>query len=201
MNKITRQLYLYRYLSYHEIYGPEDIMDAFGISRRMLQRDLKDFRDSGLMNLKYNKKEDRYIDKGDAHFNENAAPRRKQQLQRLYRLCTLLSNLSFTYASELQRYEEAVKEFEDYLNDIADDPEENTPENIESMREFWVPEEPRRYDLKTEYYALFPNSNERTRQRDFNALACVDFNIYYDRKKHTFINEYDDENEPSFLGF
>ncbi|MCR5474708.1 MAG: hypothetical protein K6F28_05830 [Lachnospiraceae bacterium] len=36
-------------------------MNEFGISQRMLQRDLKDLRDCGLINVKYNKARNMYI--------------------------------------------------------------------------------------------------------------------------------------------
>ena len=54
-SKMSRQLMLYDYLVKNEIYGPDDIMRHFSITRRMLQRDLKDLRDCGLINLKYDK--------------------------------------------------------------------------------------------------------------------------------------------------
>ena len=99
--KMARQLQIYDLVAgvrNGAVYSPTEIMAAFGITRRMLQRDLKDIRDSGLINVVYD---------------------------------------------------------------------------------------------KAEYYSLFPDSNERTRQRDFEEMNRAGFEIYYSRKNKSFIFEYD----------
>ncbi len=202
VSKMTRQLYLYDSVSavptmeeiaYGAIVGPDDLMRSFGISRRMLQRDLKDLRDSGLINVKYLKSGDRYIDKGDAKFNDDTNERRRQHLKRLHRLGTLIHSLSMTPVSEIDDYESGIREFEEYVELTKEDPVTFPPEDIEMMREFYIHEPPEFYDLKSEYYALFPDSNERTRQRDFKALREAGYLIYYSSKYKTFIFEDDDE--------
>ncbi len=201
VSKMTRQLYLYDSVSavptmeeiaYGAIVGPDDLMRSFGISRRMLQRDLKDLRDSGLINVKYLKSGDRYIDKGDAKFNDDTNERRRQHLKRLHRLGTLIHSLSMTPVSEIDDYESGIREFEEYVELTKEDPVTFPPEDIEMMREFYIHEPPEFYDLKSEYYALFPDSNERTRQRDFKALREAGYLIYYSSKYKTFIFEDDD---------
>ncbi len=202
VSKMTRQLYLYDSVSavptmeeiaYGAIVGPDDLMRSFGISRRMLQRDLKDLRDSGLINVRYFKAGDRYIDKGDAKFNDDTNERRRQHLKRLHRLGTLIHSLSMTPVSEIDDYESGIREFEEYVELTKEDPVTFPPEDIEMMREFYIHEPPEFYDLKSEYYALFPDSNERTRQRDFKALREAGYLIYYSSKYKTFIFEDDDE--------
>ena len=47
--------------------------------------------------------------------------------------------------------------------------------------------------MKKEYYNLFPDSNERTRQRDFEEINKAGFEIYYSRKFKAFIFEEDSE--------
>lgn len=193
--KMSRQLRLYDLISelyIDAVYGPADIMKLFGITRRMLQRDLKDLRDCGLIKVKYNRKEDRYIIDGDAVFDVTTSPRRKQHLKRLYRLGVLIHELSSTDSKDIESYEQGVKEYNDYLEYAKTDPENNTPEDIENMRYFYIPHPLDLYDLKAEYYALFPESNERTRQRDFEEMSRAGFNIYYSRKYKSFIYEYDE---------
>ncbi len=193
-SKITRQLQLYNTVSSINsgaVYGPADLMKVFGISLRMLQRDLKDLRDCGLINLKYNRVNDRYIIADDTVFDETASIRRKQHLTRLYRIGTLIHNLSWISPEEFDSYELGLREFEEYLEYAAEDPENNTPEDIEDMRRFYVPDITF-YDLKAEYYALFPDSNERTRQRDFEEMCRAGFEIFYSRTYKSFIYLYQD---------
>ena len=61
MTKMARQLNIYNRvsevptleeISFGVIISPKEIMREFGISQRMLQRDLKDLRDCGLINVK-----------------------------------------------------------------------------------------------------------------------------------------------------
>ena len=67
------------------------------------------------------------------------------------------------------------------------------------MYKFYVTEKPEFFDLKAEYYELFPDSNERTRQRDFEEMNNAGFTIYYSRKYKTFIFEDDDDDNGSQL--
>lgn len=193
--KMARQLQIFdqiKNVRNGAICSPTELMSAFGISRRMLQRDLKDIRESGLINVKYNKSNDRYVLNEKVPEDTPISPRRKQHLVRLYRIGTLILKLSKTYSSQLKSYEFGLEEFNEYLEDAKDDPDNNTPEDIEGMREFYIPQDFEFYDLKAEYYALFPDSNERTRQRDFEELNRAGFSIYYSRKHKSFIFEYDD---------
>ena len=192
--KMARQLQIYDIIAgvrNGAVYSPTEIMSSFGISRRMLQRDLKDLRDCGLINVKYDKTKDQYVLDEDTVFDNTASPRRKQHLLRLYRIGTLIHCLTRTDSDSLEKYEYGVKEFEEYLEDAKEDPKNNSPEDIESMREFYIPQDFEFYDLKAEYYDLFPDSNERTRQRDFEEMNRAGFKIYYSRKYKSFIYEYD----------
>lgn len=192
--KMARQLQIYDLLAGVKngaVYSPTEIMSSFGISRRMLQRDLKDLRDCGLINVRYDKTEDRYILAETISSDESIPIRRRQHLQRLFRIGTLIHGLTRTYTNELEHYEYGIQEFEEYLADAKNDPENNSPDDIETMREFYIPQDFEFYDLKAEYYSLFPDSNERTRQRDFEELNRAGFNIYYSRKHRAFIFEYE----------
>ena len=192
--KMARQLQIYDLLAGVKngaVYSPTEIMSSFGISRRMLQRDLKDLRDCGLINVRYDKTEDRYILAETISSDESIPIRRRQHLQRLFRIGTLIHGLTRTSTNDLEHYEHGIQEFEEYLADAKNDPENNSPDDIETMREFYIPQDFEFYDLKAEYYSLFPDSNERTRQRDFEELNRTGFNIYYSRKHRAFIFEYE----------
>lgn len=182
---MTRQLKLYYQLINSRIIGPTDIMSGFGITRRMLQRDLKDLRDCGLINVKYDRKQDQYLQVDNTEFDNSASVRRKQHLIRLHRIGALILKLSKTDPEELHTYETALEEYDFALQESLGDPVANPPE--------YIPDKPESLDLpdiKSEYYALFPNSNERTRQRDFEEMNRAGFNIYYSRKYKSFIYEY-----------
>ncbi len=177
------------------IAGPDDLMKRFGISKRMLQRDLKDLRDCGLINVKLSRSRNRYLDAGDATFDETAGERRKQHLRRLNRLGTLIIKLSKTPYSLIEDYESGLRMFEDILDMAGEDPEGFPPDYIEYERER-IPDPPPLFDLKAEYYELFPGSNERTRQRDFKALADAGFELYYSKFYKSYIFVFDDLAEP-----
>ena len=185
ISKMTRQLKLYYQLISSRIIGPGDIMSCFGISRRMLQRDLKDLRDCGLINVKYDRRQDSYTSAGDAIFDESAKERRKHHLIRLYRIGTLIRKLSQTDMDELHLYESLLEEYIESVRESREDPEQFPPDEIPDK-----PERPDLADIKAEYYSLFPNSNERTRQRDFEEMNRAGFRIYYNRKLKSFIYEY-----------
>lgn len=192
ISKMTRQLQLYDTvlgIQIGAIYNPTELMDLFGISLRMLQRDLKDLRDCGLINLKYDRLEDKYVIAEDPVFDDTAGTRRKQHLTRLYRIGILIHNLSSIGSEEFERYEQGIKEFNEYVEDVNNNPEDYYPVDMESMRDFYIPDI-EFYDLKAEYYALFPNSNERTRQRDFEEMCRAGFEIYYSREYKSFIYLY-----------
>ena len=201
MTKMARQLNIYdrvsevpapEEISFGAIISPKEIMNEFGISQRMLQRDLKDLRDCGLINVKYNKAMDMYIRAEDPAFDEAAEGRHLQHLRRLYRLGTLISNLSRVYKSEIDHYESLVNELNDYIEFSQEDPVTFPPEDIDEMRENAEAEYPCFPDLRSEYYALFPGSNERTRQRDFKELRDAGFDIGFNPEYRTYIFQQDD---------
>ena len=153
----------------------------------MLQRDLKDMKDSGLLSVKLDRANNNYIKTDTAVFDETAPDRRRSHLLRLYRIATLIRSLPHTGIDTLHKYETGLEEYayalQDSLSDPAQYPQEELPEKPA------LPDFP---NLKAKYYELFPDSNERTRQRDFEELNRAGFKIYYDRKYKSFIFEYDE---------
>lgn len=186
-SKMTRQIQIYYLLTTSKIIGPNDIMNTFEITRRMLQRDLKDLRDSGLINVTYSRSSDNYVIAGDAIFDKSAGDRRKQHLIRLYRIGTLIHQLGKVSSDGLKIYEHILEEYELSVKDSLTDPINNPPEDVPDK-----PEPPDLPDIKAKYYTLFPDSNERTRQRDFEEMKRAGFSIYYSRKHKAFIFEYDE---------
>lgn len=186
-SKMTRQLQIYYQLIFSKIIGPSDLMNSFCITRRMLQRDLKDLRDCGLINVKCDRASDNYVIASDAIFDDTAGDRRRQHLIRLYRIGTLIQQLSKTGSEELRLYESALEDYDFAVRESLDDPAANPPEDIPDK-----PEPLDFPDIKAEYYTLFPDSNERTRQRDFEEINRAGFNIYYSRTYKAFIFEYDE---------
>ena len=190
----ARQLELYDYILRTGVFGPQDIMKALFISRRTLQRDLKDLRDCGLVDLKFLRKGKKY-DKKEAKFDESSEGRRRSHLIKLYRLGTLVDKLSKTSSVDLENYESALREYNEFLEDSKEDPD-ITEEETEDYRYFVFLHVPDisdiLYDLKKEYFELFPDSSERTRQRDFAELRNAGFQIDYSQKYHSYIFVYDE---------
>ena len=198
---MARQLLIYdrvscaptlKEISFGAIMSPRDLTREFGISLRMLERDLKDLRDCGLICLKYKRTRDMYIRSDDPVFDESAGVRRKQHLRRLYRLGTLIDRLPRVCLSDLENFNSLRQELEDYIEFSEEDPETFPPEDIPEMRENVYSNCPFFPDLKAEYYRLFPESNERTRQRDFKELHDAGFDLYYSPEYRTYVFVEDD---------
>lgn len=134
--KMARQLQIYNRIASirnNAVYSPTELMDIFKISRSMLQRDLKDIRDCGLINVKYDKSQDRYILDEDIVFDDSASPRRRQHLLRLHRIGTLIKTLPQVDIEALHSYEDRLEEFNEFVEETKDDPD-TTPESIETVR-------------------------------------------------------------------
>ncbi|MCR5650299.1 MAG: hypothetical protein K6F86_03890 [Lachnospiraceae bacterium] len=186
--KTVRQLSMYNDIISTHFHGPSDLMKWYGISRRTLQRDLKDLKDSGIISLKYIKAEgeegENYVrSEEEPVFDETATGRRRQHLIRLNRLAILIDRLPRTDMHMIHEYESELETYE-YL---IEDPGDLTPEEIGDK-----PDPPELQDVKAVYYSLFPDSNERTRQRDFEILNDIGLSVYYSRKYKMFIFEEDD---------
>lgn len=182
-SKMTRQLMIYSSICHTYYHGPDELMKQFHINRRMLQRDLKDLRDAGIIRLKLNKADNNYIEADEpAVFDESSTGRRRQHLIRLNRLATLIDELPRTDMDELNQYESEHEEYAYYQEYMMEDPEEFLPEDLGDP-----PTMPDFEDIKAAYYSLFPDSSERMRQRDFAALNDAGYNIYYSQKYKAFI--------------
>lgn len=175
--RIFRQIRLYHYLVRHKegYRGPAELKHFLSADTRMIQRDLKDIRDAGLLKLKYNKKEKNYIHGGEASFTQKAIkPRRREHLLRLRRLCTLMTCLEGPDFEEVDSYETALHDYECSLRDSKEDPEAFPPDEIGEPPK--LPDFP---DIKAQYETLFPGLSLRTLQRDFQTLSKAGYTITY----------------------
>ena len=162
LSKTERQLLLYEIFLHCEVTEFAEITSRLPINKRMIQRDIVDLRDAGLVDVVYSKKERGYIKKDTARFNENVTGKRRQSLKRLYRLGTLMTELE--------------------NEDVAAWEKEMDREDGEEKKYFTA---------KDSYYELFPDSTERTRQLDFKTLRRIGLKVGYDNWDHCFVKEYD----------
>ena len=93
ISKLERQLRLYEILLPYAIAEFGVICQVFPYNKRLLQRDLADLKDAGLVAVKYSRKGKGYVKMGIPGFKEDAPPKRKTYLKKLNRLGRLLSEL------------------------------------------------------------------------------------------------------------
>ena len=187
MTKMTRQIKLYYYLINTEYHSPEELMQVLGYHNiRMIQLDLKDLRESGLIaDVKYDKKEKNYIITDEyTDIRPGVPARRLEHLTRLRRLGIIVGEFEPTDEDELNRYEDDLFGYKEEMEDYKADPEGY----IDYYGEKPMPPGPMDFfKAKDEYYKRFPDSSERTRQRDFKALCEAGYIIGYRRDLKEFI--------------
>lgn len=157
MPRIQRQLRLYEMVCQYAIVQLEAVREIFPYNMRLLQRDLADLRDAGLVSVKYSKKGKGYVKTGRPEWNDKVKPCKMAHLKRLNRLGTLMSEL---VNEDIPRWEK--KDFQESGDG----------------REYIT--------ARDSYRELFPNLSERTRQRDFQVLRDIGFDVYYDQYDHCF---------------
>ena len=183
--RIIRQLLIYYQLKMTVYHGPADIMQEIpGLHPRMLQRDIQDLRDAGLISIRYERKTKNYVDSDKAPaFNTSVTGKRQSHLIRLKRLGTLLFKLESTYAGDVEEYMEALEIYEDSLQTLKEEPENFFEEDLEEK-----PEPPDLLDARTSYHQLFPECSDRTMQRDFKDLNATRLmKVDYCRKLHIYL--------------
>lgn len=93
LSKTERQLLLYDIFFHCQVTEYEDIYSRLPISQRMIQRDIIDLADAGLIRVSYSRQAGGYIEAGEAAFDENAVGKRHDHLKRLNRLGRLMREL------------------------------------------------------------------------------------------------------------
>lgn len=160
LSKAERQLLLYQIFLHCQVTEFAEITTRLPINKRMIQRDIVDLRDAGLVDVVYSKKEKGYIKKDTPKFNEDVSGKRRQCLKRLHRLGTLMTELE--------------------NEDVASWEKEMDRENGDEKEYFTA---------KDSYYKLFPDSSERIRQRDFKTLRRIGYMVGWNNKDHCFIKD------------
>lgn len=163
MKKLERQLRLYEILLPCKIAELSAIYRVFPYNMRLLQRDLADLRDAGLVSVKYSRKGKGYVKTEVPEFKKDATPKRKIYLKKLNRLGRLMSELT---NEDLPLWQK------------KDNQEEG------NFQEFFT--------AKDSYNEMFPGLSERTRQRDFEILRKLGHQIFYDSADHCFSYNEDD---------
>lgn len=166
LTRTERQLLLFGILwqssCQYEAASLASITRRLPVSRRTIQRDIGDLTDAGLVCMEYSKKKRGYVwaDEwaGTPEFKEDATGRRRQHLNRLNRLGTLMTEME---------------------NEDVPLWEKNWDEKTYGISK-------KRFTSKVSYYEIFPDSSERTRQRDFETLRRIGFIVYYDDYDHCF---------------
>ncbi len=134
-------------------------------------------------------KAEKKADKKNRKKNNKNSVRRLQHLKRLHRLGTLIFSLTPTDMDAVSGFYSGMEEFDFYIEELMNNGTlDHSPEEIPEK-----PVPPELDDLKAEYYSLFPDSSERTRQRDFETLNRAGFPIRYDRRIGKYIYEPYDE--------
>ncbi len=159
MPRIERQLRLYELVCGYAITGFEVIEEVFPDSnKRMIRRDLKDLKDAGLVCVKYSRKGNGYIkEKEIPEFSQQAKPRRMAHLKRLNRLGRLMSELD---NEDIPLWEKKDREEDGEIQEYL--------------------------TAKDSYNQLFPGLSEQTRQRDFEVLRNIGYDVSYDHQDHYF---------------
>lgn len=157
MPRLERQLRLYEVICQYAISQFSAVCEIFPYNMRLLQRDLADLKDAGLVSVKYSRKGKGYVKTGIPEFNEKVKPCKKAHLKRLNRLGRLMSEL----------VNEDIPLWEKKENQENGDYEEYVTS-------------------KASYNELFPGLSERTRQRDFEVLRNIGYDVSYDSVEHRF---------------
>lgn len=145
--KIERQLLLYEIFYQSREVELEDLMRRFNVSKKTIQRDIKDIADAGLYRLKYLRKDNVHEVEGiSGEISEPEGTRRYMHLKKLVRLTGLMLLIS-----------------------------DNTDNHDEG------------YNFKKDYMEMFPDISERTRMRDYEAMAKIGYRIRWDKneKRHS----------------
>lgn len=162
LKKIERQVLLYEVLSWSKIADKEYIFSYLPMGNRMLERDMKDLSDAGLINLRFDRKRKCYVKNEKEYFIDDSewTEVRRRHLNRLYRLCHLICNLQ---NDEVRWDEEFIR---DEKITAARSYREMFPEcSPRTMQKDFVTLNrigyPIKYDRKLRYYYFYDNANHR----------------------------------------
>ena len=121
VTRLDRQLLLYEIFYYCEEVSFEEITNRIPMDKRMIQRDIADLTDAGLLSVRYSRKIQAYIDDWKAEKTEEKqqkkvmTQRRKEHLERLYRVAVLMFELMHDEVDEGEKFDRSrYKSCKDY---------------------------------------------------------------------------------------
>lgn len=163
LTKTERQLLLYEVFS--RFYGQEleTIFSVLPIERRMLQRDVKDLMDAGLISVTFSKEKQAYIKSNQAvSFREDTKkPNRTKHLKMLNRQGTLLRE---SYNDEISSEEKYDRKKYTSCKDVYERlfPEENARTRQRDFQTLCRIGYPIKYNRKIQYYEFYDDGENRT---------------------------------------
>lgn len=163
LTKTERQLLLYEVFC--RFYGQdlETIFSVLPIERRMLQRDVKDLIDAGLISVTFSKEKQAYIkSNGVVAFHEDTKkPNRTKHLKMLNRQGTLLREL---YNEEISSEEKYDRKNYTSCKDVYEQlfPEESDRTRQRDFKTLYRIGYPIKYNRKIQYYEFYDNGENRT---------------------------------------
>ena len=182
LKKIERQLLIY-HIFIHNICVEYDTIKYWLKLKdnqiRTFYRDLKELNDSGLISTIYNHELKGYTNDGASDLNPDATGRYRSHLVRLRRVGTCMTEL------------------------VQDEVDETFLDAQIYDKEWWKEEMGDEYyiDVKSLdsckdcYKRLFPDTGERTMQRDFQLLNRIGYTIEYNPNYHYYRQEFPDFEE------
>lgn len=162
LTKTERQLLLYEV--FERFYGQEldTIFSVLPIERRMLQRDVKDLIDAGLISVTFSKEKQAYIKSKQAiSFREDTKkPNRTKHLKRLNRQGTLLNKLHNDEISSEEKYDrKKYTSCKDVYEQLF--PEESARTRQRDFQTLYRIGYPIKYNRKIQYYEFYDNADNR----------------------------------------
>lgn len=163
LTKTERQLLLYEVFC--RFYGQdlETIFSVLPIERRMLQRDVKDLIDAGLISVTFSKEKQAYIKSKQAiSFREDTMkPNRTKHLKMLNRQGTLMRELSNDEISSEEKYDRKkyISCKDKYEQLFPGESDRTRQRDFQTLYRIGYPI---RYNRKIQYYEFYDNGQNRT---------------------------------------
>lgn len=165
LTKLERQLLMYDIFYHCTVIEFVEITNLLPINKKMIERDVKDLTDAGLISVTFSKKENGYIHSGEPKFCETETnERRKEHLTRLARLATLMRELDSNWSDE---HEEDLE----LLARGGDDEDPDLLEYLEETKDDY-------YTAVESYYEIFPDLPEDAWKQDFEVLENIGYTFY-----------------------
>lgn len=162
LKKIERQVLLYEVLSGSKITDKDFIFSYLPVGDRMLERDMNDLSDAGLINLRFDRKRKCYVKNGKENIIDDSewTEAKRRHLKRLYRLCHLIDNLQndeVIWDEEFIR-EEKMTAAKSYREMFPECSPRTMQKDFATLNRIGYPI---KYDRKLRYYEFFDNANHR----------------------------------------